>query len=61
MINIEVIDTVDPGGLTIVMEAIDDQCRGNQHWGNWHLILGVIDDCHREDQQSTFTWKIQKI
>ena len=33
MINVEVIDTevintVDPGGSTI-MEAIDDQCRGN--------------------------------
>ena len=47
MINIEAIDaeainTVDPGGSMIIIEVINDQCRGNQCRGDQHLILGGL-------------------
>ena len=49
VINADAIDTVDPGeGSMIIIEVIDAEAINTVDPG------GVINDCCREDQQSTF-------
>ena len=65
----KVIASVDPGGLMINAERINSQLS-HEKFKRFNLFLlhvGIktvyitVYNWHREDQQSTFTWKIQKI